>query len=218
MYEDKKQKYFNSVRYDIISQIPQMQGCHLLEVGAGSGATLVEIKQRGLAESVTGMDIFSIPDSLQTHPSIDNFIIADIESHDFPHLTNTFDVILCADVLEHLKDPWASVRKLKGMLKQNGVIIASIPNFRELMTIKKIFLNGNFEYATEGILDKTHLRFFCRKNMIELFEQAQLEIQKIVPNFNLVPGFSKRRLINQLSFGLFSDLLSFQYIIKVRKQ
>jgi len=75
-----------------------------------------------------------------------------------------------------------------------------------------IFLKGDFRYEKEGILDKTHLRFFCKKNMIELFQNAGFIIEKITYKLS-----KKRNLLHKLSFGLFEEFLVVQYLILARK-
>lgn len=82
-----------------------------------------------------------------------------------------FDVIVMADVLEHLKKPSDVLLVNKKLLKDNGYLIASIPNIAYI-GIRLKFLFGKFEYQKTGILDETHLRFFTLKTSEELFKSA----------------------------------------------
>lgn len=220
-YTAKEPGYFSNVRMDIISLLPVNPLQKILEIGAGTGNTLVYIKEKKIAAEVMGVELLNIPGSCQQHSVIDNFQIADIEKENIASPKEYFDVIICADVLEHLTDPWTMVDKIAGHLKSNGLMVVSIPNIREIKTIFKIMLMGNFKYEPSGgILDKTHLRFFCKKNIRQLLTTGSLQPVYCTPNFLLkaVPDGRKRRIINLLSFGLFEDFLTVQFIFIAQKK
>lgn len=207
LYSEKEKCYFSNIRHDIIDLIT-CHDCNILELGCGSGATLIELKKQGKARLIAGIDIVELGQAQK----LDHFVSADIENEDLDLPHDFFDVIICADVLEHLKHPLNVVEKLTFFLKKGGVVIASIPNVREINTIISIVLKGDFKYVDSGILDKTHLRFFCKKNMLELFEQADLKVERLQNASN-----SKPSLLRLLTFGLFEDFLIAQYIIIGRK-
>jgi 2-polyprenyl-3-methyl-5-hydroxy-6-metoxy-1,4-benzoquinol methylase len=191
-----------------------------LEIGAGGGNMLVHIKEKGLAAEVMGVELIQIEGSNQQNRLIDKFQLANIENEEINAQKEYFDVIICADVLEHLSDPWAIVKKISGHLKKGGILIASIPNIREWKTLLKIF-RGDFGYDPEGgIMDKTHLRFFCRKNMEQLLTTDELTPIWWKPNFLLkeLPAGKKRRIINRLTFGLLTDFLTVQYLFIAKKK
>ncbi len=207
MYIEKPKNYFSGIRNDIIELI-QCNNCNILEIGCGEGNTLVELKRQGKAKFVIGIDIVNLNQSSK----LDKFILADIENDNIDLPEEYFDIIICADVLEHLKDPWNALRKIRKFLKPNGILLASIPNIREIKTLISIVIKGNFKYVDAGILDKTHLRFFCKKNIIELFESSGYKIGKIT--FNLSP---KRKFLLKLSFGLLKEFLVIQYLVLCKK-
>lgn len=205
-YSNKEYQYFTNVRYDIIDMIPKKPN-KVLEIGCGSGATLVELKKQSKAEFTVGVDIVNRP----VH-GIDTYIAGDIESLIIPFEEKYFDVIICADVLEHLVDPWAVVHAMLKFLKDGGLLIASIPNVREIGVLWKIVIKGDFAYSAQGILDKSHLRFFCKKNIYNLFIGNNLKVIKM-----------KRRRRNKfkvaldyITFRIFSDFLTCQYVIAGR--
>jgi len=210
IYATKPTNYFSGIRHDIIKLV-NCNDCNILEVGCGQGNTLIELKKQGKAKFIAGIDIVDLNQSTK----LDKFILADIESEeniDLPE--NYFDIIICADVLEHLKDPWNVLKKIKKFLKQNGMLIASIPNIREIETLFNIFVKGDFKYVEEGILDKTHLRFFCKKNIIELFEKTGYKVEKITFDLSTSPI---RRPLLKLSFGMLEEFLVVQYLVVSRK-
>lgn len=220
LYEQKRDAYFLNVRRDLVSFIPKNPANKILEVGAGGGDTLVYIKQTGLAAEVTGIELFEMPDTQQTNPSIDRFIVGNIETLPIDAPLNYFDVILCGDVLEHLINPWAVVDKLIPHLKVNGLLVVSIPNFREILNVYTIFFRADFRYESEGIRDKTHLRFFCRKNILQLVSRPNLKVVDHCPSFTkTVKGQwqYKRKIINKLTLGVFKDLFAAQYLVVAQK-
>lgn len=83
----------------------------------------------------------------------------------------SYDVIVLADVLEHLRDAALLLRQLKLLIKPNGTIIFSVPNVAHLAQALDL-LFGNFSYRENGLLDSTHLRFFTRGGLVEKLEAA----------------------------------------------
>ena len=177
---------------------------------------MLAAKARGLAEEVVGIERVSITDSNQSNPLMDRFIIGDVENMELPFDREHFDVILCGNVLEHLVDPWKTVKRMSLYLKPKGYFIASLPNIREIKTLANIVLRGKFMYSNSGILDNTHLRFFCKKDMIDLFEQNGLVVVNIRSNLDLL-GKGKRAFLNRLTFRLFAEFLEGEYLLVTRK-
>jgi len=216
-YKTKKEDYFTNVRIDLISLIPEKG--KILEVGAGGGDTLVKIKELGLAEEVMGIELMEIPASNQKNVLIDKFVLGNIETmEELPFPPVYFDVIICGDVLEHLLDPWKAVQKIGSRLKQGGTLLISIPNFSDLYTMWKVFMKRDFAYTNEGVLDKTHLRFFCKKNLPGLLDPNQFAIQEITPSFKRNPAQKTRNSANKISLGILEEYLAVQYLIVAKKK
>lgn len=91
-----------------------------------------------------------------------------------------FDCILFNDVLEHLVDPWEAVREAARFLSPGGCVVASMPNMRHWPVLKELVFRGRWDYTDMGVLDRTHLRWFTRDTMIELFERNGYAVQSIV--------------------------------------
>lgn len=128
-----------------------------------------------------------------------------------------FDVIIFADVLEHLIDPWATLSAAATHLSPRGVIIASIPNIRHIDTIYNLAVRGLWPYRDRGIHDRTHLRFFTKQNIEDLFEQAGLSIDVIATNYRLLEAPHKiNRFARFLALPGISPFLAFQYLIRAR--
>ena len=220
-YAAKESTYFSNIRMDIISLIPLNPAQKILEIGAGAGNTLLFIKESNLAKEVMGIELMEIANSNQNNPLIDKFQIANIEHENIQAPDEYFDIIICADVLEHLVDPWSIIDKVSRCLKKDGLLIVSIPNIREWKTLGKVIFQGDFSYQSSGgIMDKTHLRFFCKKNIYQMLNTPVLSTIYSKPNFMLkvVPEGKKRRIFNLLTFRLFEDFLAIQYLFIARKK
>jgi 2-polyprenyl-3-methyl-5-hydroxy-6-metoxy-1,4-benzoquinol methylase len=204
-YVQKDRDYFTYVRHDVIDLVPP--GNHrVLEVGCGRGATLLTLKELGRARETIGLDISSFDAPL------DRCLVGDIEEMELPIEPGTLDVIICADVLEHLVDPWKVVGRLAELLRPGGLLISSIPNFRCDLALVPVLLHGDFGYKDAGVMDRTHLRFFCKKNALALMQEGGLRIRHV--GFDLT---GKRKLALRLSLGLAEPFLVVQYLIVSEK-
>jgi GT2 family glycosyltransferase/2-polyprenyl-3-methyl-5-hydroxy-6-metoxy-1,4-benzoquinol methylase len=155
-----------------------------------------------------------------------NVVVADLDIASVLDIfqEQTFDIAVFGDVLEHLRNPWKVLIETKKILSDNGYVVASIPNIAH-GAIRLALMEGKFQYQELGILDNTHLRFFTRKTVQELFENAGYLIEKIdttkVPLFsdsNLVPTINRDILeaknINIECFENEEDIDTLQFIIK----
>lgn len=213
-YLEKEKEYFSNVRRDIISFIGADKDLTILEIGAGTGATLLELKNNGIAKNISGFDIVDVN---QNKEKFDSFIIGNIEKDNLQFEENYFDCIILADVLEHLVDPHKTIQKLFPHLKKGGHFYISLPNVRNHEVFYKIFVKGSFEYTNEGIFDRTHIRFFCKRDMINLIDLfPELKLQKIESNLKHIS--SMKSTLNKITFGLFEPFLSTQYFLKVARK
>jgi len=182
----------------------------VLEVGCGSGNTLAYLKERGAAHTC-GIEL-DPQVAEEARGRVDHLLVGDIDQIKLPYEPGTFDCIIFGDVLEHLRDPWGALEKLTAFLRPGGVVLASIPNVRFYGVSLRLLLLGRWDYREEGILDRTHLRFFTRRSMRQLFQGAGLQVQ----GMRSVYG-PKRAAFNLFTLGLFRDLLARQHLIKAVK-
>jgi 2-polyprenyl-3-methyl-5-hydroxy-6-metoxy-1,4-benzoquinol methylase len=208
----QEEDYFSSIRKDVISFMGKQKDLTLLEVGAGTGATLVELKRTGVAKEIHAYDLVDV---CKDKEIFDSFLFGNIEEQkELPYQKEYFDAIILADVLEHLLDAKKSVKTLLPYLKKSGAIYISLPNIRYANALYKIVVKGSFEYEAFGIFDKTHLRFFCKSDMIALFNSIpELKIDIIESNLKNVT--CKRTTLNSITFGAFEEFLSLQFFLKV---
>lgn len=92
---------------------------------------------------------------------------------------DTFDLISFNDVLEHILDPWQTLRDCHRFLTPSGRVIAAIPNIQYAPVVLDL-VKGRWTYTEDGILDRTHVRFFTRASMIDLFEESGYAVETCV--------------------------------------
>jgi len=212
-YSTKETAYFTRVRLDILPLLPSYSEL-VLEIGCGNGATLRYLKEQGLCKQVHGMELTEAMGQ-EAKPHVDQLWVGDAEVLILSMEASQYNVILCLDVLEHLVDPWSFVAQLSRVLKPGGCVIASIPNLRTFTVIWNLLVRGRFDYASHGIMDQTHLRFFTKKTAIELLNTGELAVDR----WEYSPFFpwSKSMILNLCTFGLFRHLLTEQYLVRAVK-
>jgi len=143
----------------------------VLEVGCALGYQTRSMKELQDCQ-VTGIEI-DADAANQSRAYCDDIIVGDIETMDLNQELHDklFDVITFADVLEHLKKPATTLRKVKPFLQDGGYILASIPNIAHSSVIFEM-AKGLFEYRSLGLLDNTHIHFFTRQTIYHTFEKA----------------------------------------------
>lgn len=147
----------------------------VLELGPGPGSITRLLKDNGCRVTALELD----PDAIE--------IVAQYCEHIYPCNLNDpawpatlsgsdkFEVIIAADVLEHLYDPWTTLSSLPPLLAKNGYVVISLPHVGHNAVIACL-LAGDLDYQPWGLLDKTHIRFFGIKNIQRLFNDAGFKI------------------------------------------
>lgn len=154
-------------------------GARVLEFGCATGYMSAVLKQRNGC-SVVGIEISSDAAEL-AREHCDRVIVGDAETLDYDSVLEgeLFDAVVFADVLEHLREPGEVLRRIRPFLAEEGEMIASIPNVAHA-SLRLALLGGEFRYRETGLLDDTHLRFFTRETLQDLFEEAGYVITKWV--------------------------------------
>lgn len=174
--------YYRSARHDMIAHIsgsPRL----VLDVGCGAGATGAAVKERFPQATVVGIEINAEAGALAA-PRLDRVIVDNVEELDFASAgfaPSSIELVFFPDVLEHLYDPWRLLVRLRPFLAETAQIIASIPNSRNLWLLSQL-AGGDWPYAEEGLLDVTHIRFFTKKTMIDLFSQTGYRVKALYSN------------------------------------
>jgi SAM-dependent methyltransferase len=115
-------------------------------------------------------------------------LVGDVETMELPLEPASFDVVLCGDVVEHLRDPVATLARLRPFLRPGGRLVLSTPNVAN-WAIRLSLLGGRWRYTERGILDRSHTHLFTRATLAEALRAAGYEGVRI--DFSVpVPGDS----------------------------
>ncbi|MDQ1257428.1 MAG: hypothetical protein QG656_2032 [Candidatus Hydrogenedentes bacterium] len=164
--------YYRNTREDLIQHVPRSTR-RVLDIGCSGGDFGRRLKELGVQE-VAGVELDSHACAL-AKTALDRVVEGNIETVELPFEDGHFDCIVFGDVLEHLVDPAAVIRKVSRFLAPEGVILMCIPNVR-FYEVVQMLINGRWRYEDAGILDRTHLRFFTAADIHLMVEDAGLEL------------------------------------------
>jgi 2-polyprenyl-3-methyl-5-hydroxy-6-metoxy-1,4-benzoquinol methylase len=194
----------------------------IVEAGCSSGALAQAYKEKNSACHYVGIEVD--PEyAAQSQRYCDRVLTANIDQLDDAVLgeLSNIDCWVFGDVLEHLVDPWAVLTKVKKTLSEDGCIVACIPNMQHWSIQVKLLL-GTLRYESTGLLDRTHLRWFTRVTIVELFESAGLQIVDGWPRAANVESEGKMlEVVKAAAVALgadpkqaVDDAIPFQYVVK----
>jgi 2-polyprenyl-3-methyl-5-hydroxy-6-metoxy-1,4-benzoquinol methylase len=169
--------YYEDVNWGLLRLWGDRSGASILDVGCGFATTSERLRRLG--NRVIGIE--SSPEGVaKATERLDEVIAADLRQRDqiAARLAGrTFDVVMFADVLEHLDWPGPILKSYLPYVKPGGSVIISLPNVGNWSS-RLGLLGGRFEYTDTGVLDRTHLRFFTKKSARRLIEEAGLTIAR----------------------------------------
>jgi SAM-dependent methyltransferase len=166
---------YERARPEILAHIPK-DARRVLDLGCATGTTGAALKARQPVE-VVGVE--REPEyAREAARRLDTVLTADVEGCD-PAELGTFDALIAADILEHLVDPWAALRRYARQLRPGGTAVVSLPNVGHWSTYAHLLL-GTWPRKPEGIFDATHLRWFTLRDARELLAQADLDTHTVV--------------------------------------
>jgi 2-polyprenyl-3-methyl-5-hydroxy-6-metoxy-1,4-benzoquinol methylase len=173
-YSSKPENYYSGARRDYVAALPPNLDAAVLEIGCARGATGALALAEGKCATYVGVEMFESVGreaaKVLTHVHIGN-----VETMDLPYSPATFDALICSEVLEHLVDPQAALNRLVTLLKPGARVFASSPNIASWRVILALLL-GRFDYQDEGVMDRTHLRWFTPSTFAAMFKAAGLEV------------------------------------------
>ena len=212
-----KPSYVGS-RSDLLALLPPDRR-RVLDAGCATGELGRRLKELQPGAHVTGIELDARM-AAEAETKLDRVVVGDLAA--LPALRpalgeERFDCIVCADVLEHLVDPWRCLRELASLLAEEGVVLASLPNVAHLDTLLNLVVLRRWPYRERGIHDRTHLRFFALANVHALLAQAGLEVVVLRRNLRLLEGTTRLSTVARaLAVPGLRDLLTFQYLVLAR--
>ncbi len=158
----------------VVALVPN--GQRVLDLGCGTGHTARLLTQRGC--TVVGVEVDERA-AVSAGAWCERVVLCDLDVTRLDEVLHgeQFDVVVAGDVLEHLRDPAAVLRSVALLLAEHGMVVASVPNVAH-GSIRLALLEGSFDYADQGLLDRTHLRFFTATSVQRLFESAGYVIER----------------------------------------
>jgi SAM-dependent methyltransferase len=140
----------------------------VLDVGCSSGYLARPLREAGAR--VVGIELDPAA-AAEARSVCEAVVVGDVESVDLPFEPASFDVVLCGDVVEHLRDPGAALARLRPFLRPGGRLVLTTPNVAN-WAIRLSLLAGRWRYTDRGILDRTHTHLFTRNTLTETVTQA----------------------------------------------
>lgn len=179
LYSKKDDGYFEGARADFISELEDNPDAKILEIGCSNGNTGALALSMNKCGSYIGIEMHEAA-ALNAREKISQVIIGDIERIDLPFEDASFDVLILSEVLEHLVDPWKVLRQLHRFMKPGSLVFASSPNVSHYRIILML-LKGEWNLTDDGIMDRTHLRWFTPKTFAKMFEDSGYKVLKLEP-------------------------------------
>jgi O-antigen biosynthesis protein len=203
----KPHGYFSCSRPELIALVPS-NALRILDIGCGQGEFARGLRESRPASTLEIIGVEVSESAAETAANVvDELILGNVEQVALGY-QDYFDCIVFGDVLEHLIDPWSMLRRAEGLLRTTGTVIASIPNVQHWRVIIDLML-GRWEYSEFGIMDSTHLRFFTRKSIYNLFAAGGFVVRQIFP----LLVTKKAKIAHRVTGGLADPFLTRQYVV-----
>ena len=197
-------------------------GLRLLDLGAAGGHLGLAVRDR--CAYIAGVE--ADPDApLSARAAYDDWRARDVL--DAGDWKEPFDVIVCADLLEHLVDPAALLEKMRRWLKAGGILFVSLPNVANI-SVRLALLLGQFRYTERGILDRTHLSFYTRATGRQLLERSGFHVRSVeataMPYELAIPALGRGPLARPVrGFARFSSrawptMFGYQFVFEAGKE
>jgi len=166
---------FEHCNPDLLAALPK-DARRLVEVGCSSGALAREYRRANPSCHYTGVEVVA-EYARYARSHCDAVLELDIETVDEAFLRERLpgDCWIFGDVLEHLRDPWGLLARVRRVIPAGGSVVACIPNAQN-WSVQARLCRGAFRYENVGLLDRTHLRWFTRQTIAEMFDGAGFAI------------------------------------------
>ena len=184
--------------------------CKVLDIGCGTGVLGAFFIDEYNAD-VTGIEILE-ECAEKAKKTLNQVYCKNIEEDDFLHELKDFDYVIFSDSLEHLVDPEKVLRNIHKVLKKSkSNILISVPNVRNFRVLIPLIFKGDWKYEDEGLLDRTHLRFFTRKSIFRTLDTTGYQVQNVAVH---LPRNSISGIVNFVTLGLFEGFLTSHYYVQ----
>lgn len=194
-----KQTPIHEIHNDEVLKLIPNTSKRIIEIGCSSGALAREFKKTHPDVHWVGVEID--PDYAELAKRYcDTTLVVNLDGVEkvFYDTHSDCDCWIFADVLEHFKDPWSVIKNIRNVIPANGCVVACIPNAQNWNLIARLVI-GDFRYEDIGLLDRTHLRWFTRQTIFELFEGQGFRVSEGVTRTFQHPNKEILRLIGKIA-------------------
>lgn len=210
MSQTPESTYYRQARPELVSQIDG-PATRVLDLGCGAGMVAATIRAECEVGELWGVEVVpEVAEQARQNPALDQVLCGDIETLIAQLPERSFSHIVAGDVLEHLVDPWSVLAGLRDRLEPGGKFICSIPNIRNFSFVMELLFRKRFEYRDAGVMDRTHLRFFARKDVEIMFRDAGYE------DIRIGPVRPKNKWHKKAGRALFGDLVTKGFLVTAR--
>ncbi len=214
-------EYYLSPRQELVRLIEagEEEPLHILDIGCGCGALMGKAKSLYPNAEVYGIEL--VPQVAEIASRMGKVLCGDIEKTELPWDEGYLDYIILGDVLEHLMDPEAVLKKLRRYLKDGGHIIVSMPNLKHFSVLLPLLQRDVFPYGDAGILDKTHVKLYTGTEIRKLLARSGYTIEVMNAIGTIKPDEKEEALIDILTAFMDrpdkTSFMTYQYIFKAVK-
>jgi 2-polyprenyl-3-methyl-5-hydroxy-6-metoxy-1,4-benzoquinol methylase len=207
---------YTGPRTDVLQLVPPTPR-RVLDVGCATGRVGEEIKRR------TGAEVWGIErdDAFAGEAAhrLDRVVAGDVDEI-LPRLRGEhFDVVICADILEHLPDPERSLAGIRDVLERSGCVVVSLPNVRFYDTFVQLGVKGTWPRRERGIYDRTHLHWFTDADARALFAGAGFVVDVARSNYRLIERPSRvNAAAHHFARGPLRGFLAYQHLYRLKPE
>jgi len=198
----KPEGYFAQDRAELVRLLPRPLG-RVLDVGCGEGATGRSLREAE-ARWISGVELDPAAADIAAQ-TYDEVRVGRAED-ELQQLSGPFDTILIYDVLEHLPEPWVVLDRLHEVAAPGAGVHVSVPNARHWTLLRDLALRGSFGYCEAGHRDRTHLRWFTKRDLVDLLSASGWSVEGVAHG-ELRPI---SRLAERITRGLSAEFLVYQ--------
>lgn len=203
----------------LVSMLETRHPGKVLDLGCSGGLLSERLQKSGYL--VTGVDVVEVP---EVHERVTNFVQANLDEGIPAKAGTDFDLVLAADVLEHVREPDKLLQGMKKVLRPGGTAVICVPNIGHWYPRFRTAI-GRFDYDQRGILDNTHLRFFTRRSIRRLVEREGFKVRRLeavgLPLDVLTGGAVVGRLLrvlDQISLSIWPAMFGYQFILEIEPE
>ena len=205
---DVPSRYFRDAKPAFL-QLIDPRGLRVLDLGCGGGHNGAMLKKAG-AREVVGVEL-DPGAAREARKRLDRVVECDLGRLDPAELGDQpFDAILASDVLEHLTDAEEVLARAVTLLRPGGAVVLSLPNVSNVYVFSQLLLK-TWPRRSSGIFDRTHVRWFARRDMVRLLQDAGLEVLRVEPYFTRYRAIRAASLV--LSLYVFRDYWARQFLL-----